>query len=197
MKNIIFASNNEHKLIEVKNILGCDYKINSPSEMGILDFEVDEDRDTLKGNALKKARTLYAMVNNPVFADDTGLFVDALKGELGVRTARYAGENASYEENNNKLLLSLKGLSKEKRRARYITVIAYIDKLGNEHFFEGKIEGEILSEKKGNNGFGYDPIFYVSEYNMSMAEMDESLKNKISHRANAVRNLKEYLDKIK
>lgn len=181
---IFLASGNPHKIEELKQIL---------NPMGIklkstLDFprveKVEEDRPDLEGNALKKARHWYEKTGLPSLSDDTGLEVDALDGAPGVYSARYAGEKASYEENTQKLLQELNGQSD--RSAQFRTVIAFIDQSGEEHFFEGVCRGNILTEKRGEKGFGYDPVFVPEGYNKTFAEISSEEKNKISHRGKAV-----------
>lgn len=181
---IFLASGNPHKIEELKQIL---------NPMGIklkstLDFprveKVEEDRPDLEGNALKKARHWYEKTGLPSLSDDTGLEVDALDGAPGVYSARYAGEKASYEENTQKLLQELNGQSD--RSAQFRTVIAFIDQSGEEHFFEGVCRGNILTEKRGEKGFGYDPVFVPEGNNKTFAEISSEEKNKISHRGKAV-----------
>ena len=152
-----------------------------------------EDGKTLEYNALKKARIIHQYTKLPTIGDDTGLFVDALNGNPGVYSSRYASENATYDENVNKLLKELKNVSWEQRSAKFITVIAYVDK-DVEWVVRGKVEGKIINKKIGTSGFGYDPIFYYKELDKTFSEMSIKEKNKISHRAIALR---EFIEKYK
>lgn len=188
---IFLASGNPHKIEELGvllNDLGIDLK-------STLDYpdaeEVNEDRPDLEGNALKKARYWYEKTGLPALADDTGLEVEALNGEPGVYSARYAGENASDEENVRKLLHELD--DKSDRSARFRTVVAFISTTGKEHLFEGICTGEIISEKRGEKGFGYDPVFVPDGYEQTFAELSSEEKNRISHRGKAVESLIEFL----
>ena len=186
--NLIFATNNSHKLDEVRNILGDRFTIRSLKDIGC-DADIPETADTLEGNALMKARFLYEKYGEDCFADDTGLEVTALGGAPGVHTARYAGNHDS-EANMNKLLAELR--EKNDRSAQFRTVIALIIK-GKEFLFEGIVKGTIATEKAGNGGFGYDPIFYLPEYQCYSAELAPEEKNKISHRGKALELMKEQL----
>ena len=192
MKKIVFATNNQHKLSEVRSIMGERFEILGLKDIGCHE-EIPETSDTLKGNALQKARFVKSRFNYDVFSDDTGLLVEALNGAPGVYSARYAGPNCSFEDNVNKLLKELKG--KENRKAHFETVIALIldDK---EYLFDGKVEGKILKDVKGNEGFGYDPIFQPNGYEESFAEMPLEEKNKISHRGRATAKLVSFLKSI-
>jgi XTP/dITP diphosphohydrolase len=187
---LFLASGNPHKIEELQQILeplGIQLK-------STLDYseapEVEEDQPDLEGNALKKARFWYEKTGLPSIADDTGLEVEALNGAPGVYSARYAGENVSYQDNVDKLLSELGG--EMNRAAQFRTVIAYITEDG-EHFFEGVCKGEILSEEKGTKGFGYDPIFQPEGYPKTFAELDADEKNKISHRGKALEKFLEFL----
>ena len=190
MKNkLVFATNNPHKLREVRNVDGLNFEILSLKDIGFAG-DIPEDFDTLKENALQKARFIYDKYGINCFADDTGLEIDQLGGRPGVMSARYAGPQCNPEDNINKVLKELQ--SKAKRTGRFRTVIALI--MDNEEtFFEGTVEGEILSVKHGVSGFGYDPIFLPVGYSQSFAEMDLALKNRISHRAKAVQKLIRFL----
>jgi len=188
-RKIIFATNNKHKLSEIRSILGDLFDIVSLGDLEIFE-DIPETADTLNGNALQKAEFVHKRTNLDCFADDTGLEVEALNGAPGVYSARYAGENASFDDNMNKMLYELDG--KTKRNARFRTVIALIlDK--ETYYFEGAVEGNILTQKKGDEGFGYDPIFQPVGYEESFAEMDSAEKNRISHRGLAVKKLAEFL----
>ncbi len=186
MDKLVFATGNKDKLREVRDVLGDIFEIVSPSDVGVENFDVVEDADTLEGNALKKARELYEIVHMPVIADDSGLFVDYLGGEPGVYSARYSGSDATYDSNKAKLLDNLLNVPRDKRSAEFRTVIAYIDKDGQEKVVVGVVRGEITTDLRGDGGFGYDPVFYIEEYDMTYAQMPSELKNKISHRAVAL-----------
>lgn len=197
MRKLILSSGNPHKVDELKKILAnLEIQVLTKDEVGQGELEVIEDGDTLEANALKKARALAEKVEGIVLADDTGLFVDALNGEPGVYSARYAGEECSYEANNAKLLGALAGVAPEKRTARFKTVIALIDEKGAEYIIEGVCEGRILDEKKGSAGFGYDPLFLPEGYEQTFAELGEDIKNKISHRARAIYLMRDKLAEI-
>jgi len=191
MRKLIFATNNKHKLGEVREILDGTIQIVSLEEAG-LSGEIPETADTLQGNALQKAQWVWERTHQDCFADDTGLEVDALDGAPGVYSARYAGEHCTFDDNVNKLLKALDGESN--RKAQFRTVICLIED-GEPRYFEGKVEGQILTERYGNEGFGYDPIFMPDRFAVSFAEMPLEVKNKISHRGLAVKRLTEYLNK--
>ncbi|MFQ8827200.1 MAG: RdgB/HAM1 family non-canonical purine NTP pyrophosphatase [Alistipes sp.] len=186
---IIFATNNKHKLKEVQAVLGDGYRLVTPSELGITE-EIPEDRPTIEGNASQKSRYLYERTGDDCFADDTGLEVEALGGEPGVRSARYAGPGHDSERNMGLLLRNMKGATN--RRARFRTVISLILD-GEEHLFEGIVEGALLTAPRGTNGFGYDPIFVPDGYAETFAEMSDEAKNAISHRGRAVAKLAAFL----
>lgn len=188
---IIFATNNDHKLHEVSEYLNNTYKIVSLKEIGCFD-DIPETADTLEGNALLKARYVHERFGKDCFADDTGLEVEALNNAPGVYSARYAGADKDAGANMRKLLAELS--DEPNRKARFRTVIALI-KGGKEYLFEGEVRGIILHEPKGVNGFGYDPVFMPENYDKSFAELDLSVKNTISHRANAVKKLVAFLKK--
>jgi len=186
---LVFATNNLHKLNEISNIEGLTVEIVCLKDIGFNE-EIPEDFDTLEDNALQKARYVHDKTGLDCFADDTGLEIEALDGRPGVYSARFAGEPANPEENIKKVLAELAG--KTNRKARFRTVIVLIID-GQELFFEGTVEGEILTEKHGADGFGYDPIFKPTGYSQSFAEMNLEMKNKISHRARAMWQLINYL----
>ena len=187
---IVFATNNKHKLEEIKDILGKDFEIVSLAEIGCHE-DIPETGLTLEENARQKSTYIVEHYNHDCFADDTGLEVDALKGEPGVHSARYAeGTDHDSEANMRKLLSKMSNV--KDRTARFRTVISLIIN-GVEHQFEGRVEGRIATEKHGNEGFGYDPIFIPEGYDKSFAELGEEVKNQISHRARAVKKLAEYL----
>lgn len=191
---IVFATNNSHKLEEIRQILGESIEVLSLADINCHE-DIPETAPTIEGNAMMKARYVYDKYGTPCFADDTGLEVEALDGAPGVYSARYAGsEGHDSEANMRKLLHELEG--KENRRAQFRTVIALIEQKDGKpvaHTFEGKIEGHISDEKRGTSGFGYDPIFVPEGYEQSFAELGNEIKNKISHRARAVARLAEYL----
>lgn len=187
---IVFATNNKHKLEEIKDILGKDFEIVSLAEIGCHE-DIPETGLTLEENARQKSTYIVEHYNHDCFADDTGLEVDALNGEPGVHSARYAeGTDHDSEANMRKLLSKMSNV--KDRTARFRTVISLIIN-GVEHQFEGCVEGRIATEKHGKEGFGYDPIFIPEGYDKSFAELGEEVKNQISHRARAVKKLAEYL----
>ena len=191
MKTLVFATNNAHKLEEVRAILGNDFQIASLKEIGCHD-EIPETADTLEGNAMQKAQYIKDKFGMDCFADDTGLEVDALNNAPGVFSARYAGPGHDSEANMKKLLHEMEG--KENRKARFRTVIALLLD-GKEYTFEGIVKGNIIEEKRGDSGFGYDPIFVPEGYDLTFAELGNDIKNKISHRAEAVKKLSAFLKK--
>jgi XTP/dITP diphosphohydrolase len=187
---LVFATNNRHKLDEIKHILlNTNIEILSLQDIGCFD-EIPETADTLEGNALQKAQYVFDKFQINCFADDTGLEVEALNGAPGVYSARYAGEACSFEDNINKLLIELNGHTN--RKASFKTIIALI--LDGEQFlFSGEVTGEILTERKGTNGFGYDPVFKPEGFYLSFAEMDATTKNGLSHRFHATNKLIQFL----
>lgn len=194
MKKIIAASNNKNKIHEIKKIFnGSEYEIISLKEAGI-NIEPEENSETFEGNALIKARAVAAISEHMVLADDSGLSVDCLDGRPGVKSKRYAGPDASDSDNNLYLIEQLKKEKCSTYNARFICVVAFIDKRGVERTFRGSCEGEITLEPKGANGFGYDPYFYVHEYRKTMAQMNDDEKNSLSHRGNALKKLKIFLE---
>lgn len=188
-KHLIFATNNNHKLEEVRDILGNKFQLLSLKDINCLE-DIPETADTLDGNALLKARYISQKYGYDCFADDTGLEVYALDNAPGVYSARYAGESKNPADNRQKILKELEG--KEDYSARFRTVIALIIK-GEEYFFEGIIEGKLIREEKGTGGFGYDSIFVPQGYNQTFAELGTEIKNTISHRAKAINQLKQFL----
>ncbi|WP_300828308.1 RdgB/HAM1 family non-canonical purine NTP pyrophosphatase [uncultured Rikenella sp.] len=192
---IIFATGNRNKLKEIQAILGDRAEVSIPADHGVTE-EIPEDAPTLEGNALQKARYIHERTGLDCFADDTGLEVEALGGEPGVFSARYAAVNGAGEghasaDNMALLLRRLEG--QQNRRARFRTVIALI-RNGEEHLFEGIVNGEITLEKSGTEGFGYDPVFRPEGYAVTFAEMAPELKNRISHRGRATARLIEFLN---
>lgn len=192
MKKLVFVTNNNHKIEEISKLLDKKIKLLSLSDICCYD-EIPETQNTIEGNALQKARYIYEKYGCNCFADDTGLEVAALNGRPGVYSARYSenevhvNSNAErYEANINKLLSEMKG--KTNRTASFRTVICLIEE-GTNKFFEGKVNGTILHEKRGNSGFGYDPVFIPEGYNITFAEMSLDEKNQISHRSKAIEKL--------
>lgn len=189
MTSICFATNNEHKLAEVRAITGPDFRILSLQEIGC-HTELPETGQTLEENSLQKAQYVFDTFNVPCFADDTGLEVEALKGAPGVFSARYAGEHKSSTDNIRLLLKNLEHVTH--RRARFRTLITLVT-TKDTHVFEGSVEGIILNEERGKGGFGYDPVFVPDGYTKTFSEMSPEEKNRISHRAIATRKLTAYL----
>lgn len=189
MNTIIFATNNENKVSEVKSILNDNFRIVSLKEAGI-DIEIPEPFDSLEENAREKAKVIYQLSKENCFSEDTGLEVESLNGEPGVKSARYAGENRSFEKNIEKLLGAL--ANKENRHARFRTVICLICQ-GKEEFFEGICKGTIIAERRGISGFGYDPVFVPKGSDQTFAEMTLEEKNFFSHRKKAIEKLTSYL----
>jgi XTP/dITP diphosphohydrolase len=185
MKELVFATNNAHKLSEVRRMVGDRFVIRSLADIGCHD-DIPETADTLRGNALIKARWVKEKYGYDCFADDTGLMVDALGGAPGVRTARFAGPACDPDDNVTKLLEVMAG--EERRTARFCTVIALI-KDGREQVMEGTVEGLIATERRGSDGFGYDPVFIPEETGLTFAQMGPDAKNAISHRGRAIAGL--------
>lgn len=189
---LVFASNNKNKIKEIQSILNGSIQLLSLEDIGCHE-EIPETANTIEGNAILKANYVTEKYGYDCFADDTGLEVTALNGEPGVYSARYAGEQKNAEDNMDKLLNSL--IHKEDRSAQFKTVIA-LNLNEEQHLFTGIAKGEITSNKTGNNGFGYDPIFQPENYSETFAELASDVKNKISHRAKATRQLIDYLNSI-
>lgn len=187
---LILASKNAHKAKEMQAILGEDVELITQDAAGCGDVEVVEDGETFEENAIKKAVTIMEATGLPVIADDSGLCVDALLGRPGIFTARFAGEGATDDENIAKLLSELDGVEENARTARFVCVIALAVPGKTPVTYRGECEGIILTKKQGENGFGYDPVFFVPEHNCSMAELEADVKNSISHRFNAIKQLK-------
>lgn len=192
MKTLVFATNNKHKLDEVKQITSGQFKIVSLEEIGCQD-DIPETSDTMEGNALQKAWYIKDHYGYDCFADDSGLEVEALANAPGIYSARYAGPQRSSQDNMNKLLGELK--DKNNRNARFRTVIVLILE-GKEYVFEGIVPGTITEDKRGTDGFGYDPVFMPDGYDQTFAEMGDTLKNTISHRAKAVKKLQAFFETI-
>ncbi len=195
-KTVVFATGNQNKVREVRQILdGLDVEVRTMKEMGIAS-EPEETGETFEENAMIKAAAIADAVQDAiVLADDSGLEIDYLNGEPGIYSARYLGEDTSYEIKNAKLIERLEGVPKEERTARFVCAIACILPDGSRFTTRGTIEGYIGWKPAGENGFGYDPIFYVDEYGCSTAQMTPEQKNAISHRGNALRALRLELEK--
>ena len=189
MKTLIFATNNNNKVAEVRSILADKFNIISLSEAGI-DIDVPEPYNTLEENAREKARVINKLTEKDCFSEDTGLEVEALDGEPGVKSARYAGNERDFEQNINKLLTNLQNISN--RKAQFRTVICLILN-GKENLFEGICKGTIIATQKGTSGFGYDPVFVPDGANKTFAEMTMSEKNVFSHRKKAMERLTDFL----
>ena len=189
MRELVFATNNKHKLQEVRDMLDGIVVVKSLADCG-LEGDIPETADTLQGNALQKAQWVWDRCKTDCFADDTGLEVSALNGAPGVYSARYAGEHCSFDDNINKLLAALEG--EDNRKARFRTVVCLIEG-GSPRYFEGQVNGKILTERRGAEGFGYDPVFQPERFALTFAEMPEEVKNTISHRGVAIAKLVEYL----
>lgn len=192
MMKIVFATNNAHKLDEVRQVVGDKFALVSLRECGIVE-DIPENEPTLEGNALAKARYIYERTGADCFADDTGLEVDALGGDPGVRSARYATDGHDDEANKRLLLERLQGV--ENRAAQFRTAVALIMG-GKEYLFEGIVRGRIATEQHGEGGFGYDPLFVPEGYDRTFAQMSAEEKNAISHRGRAVRKLAEFLQNL-
>lgn len=192
MKELIFATHNAHKSEEVKSIIANHFKVVNLSDINFYE-DIPETGNTFKENALQKAQYLHDKLGCNCFADDSGLSVDALGGEPGVFSARYAGEPSDMQRNIEKLLANIK--DKENRKAQFTTVIAVILD-GNTHFFEGVIHGTIIDTPRGDGGFGYDPIFVPDGYQETFAELSSDEKNKISHRAIAMQKFKKFINSL-
>lgn len=191
---IYVSTSNKDKVKEIISKLGDEFELVTKDEAGYSDLDVDETGSTLEDNAYLKASSLYELIKEPVIADDSGLFVEALDGQPGIYAARYAGEGCSYSDNVDKMLKAMEGFSqKEDRKAYFETVICFIDKDGNTNYIHGRMDGFIAKERKGDKGFGYDPIFIPKGYEKSFAQLGLEIKNKISHRAKALDKLSKFL----
>lgn len=196
MKELVLATRNQGKVRELRELLaGIDVHLTSLADYPQIP-EIDEDGDTFAANARKKALVTARLTGHLALADDSGLMVDALNGQPGVYSARFAGQNASDAANNRKLLQLLADVPWQKRTARFVSAIAIAHPDGRLHTVEGICEGYILTEYRGNNGFGYDPLFFVSELGQTYAEMSEADKNRISHRGRALRQAVDYLMRV-
>jgi XTP/dITP diphosphohydrolase len=189
MNTIIFATNNEHKVIEVRAILKEKFRILSLKEAGI-EIDIPEPYNSLEENACEKARVIHQLTGKNCFAEDTGLEVEALNGEPGVKSARYAGEERSFEKNIDKLLGKLE--NKENRKAQFRTVVCLIEN-GKQKIFDGICKGTIIAQRRGDSGFGYDPVFIPDGSSKTFAEMSLEEKNRFSHRKKAIQKLTSFL----
>ena len=195
MKRMIFATGNENKMVEIREILGdLPLEILSMKQAGIR-ADIEENGTSFEENALIKAREVCRLAGEMVLADDSGLEIDYLNGEPGIYSARYMGENTSYRVKNKNLMERLEGVPNEKRTALFVCAIAAVFPDGKELVVRGTVEGIIGYEERGENGFGYDPIFYLPERGLTTAELPPEEKNSISHRGNAMRKMKELLEK--
>ncbi|MBN2541502.1 XTP/dITP diphosphatase [bacterium] len=195
MTEIVLATRNSDKILEITHILQ-DLPVTLKSHIDYPEiYDVVEDGDTFEANALKKATTFYRETGLIALADDSGLEVDALNGDPGIFSARYAGEDVTYEDNYRKLLHELEGIPLNDRKARFVCTIAIVTKNDVYFFASGTLEGLITLEPKGEYGFGYDPVFYLPEYDKTVAELAPDIKNKISHRAQALQKAKEIIIK--
>lgn len=195
MKRIIFATKNKGKIKEIQAVLGDSYEVITMEEAGI-DTEIDETGTTFEENAAIKAETVMKLCGETVLADDSGLEIDYLNGEPGIYSARYMGHDTSYDIKNQNLIDRLKGVPEEKRTARFVCAIAAAFPDKPTVVVRGTMEGIIGYEIKGENGFGYDPIFFLPEYGMTSAELSPDEKNRISHRGKALRAMKQRLDEM-
>jgi len=189
IRTLVFATNNTHKLREIRDVIGPGIRLLRPADLGFTG-EIPEEQDTIEGNAEQKARFIHERFGTDCFADDTALEIESLSGAPGVYSARYAGEGCSFEDNLNKVLGIMNGVSN--RRARFRTVIALVEN-GKLFSFTGEIGGTITTGKRGGKGFGYDPIFMPEGHSLTFAEMEPEEKNRISHRTLAVRKLIDHL----
>lgn len=197
MKKLLVASNNEHKISEIKEILkDTNIEVIGLKEAGI-DVDVEETGTTFMDNAYIKAKAIYDLLDNReeyiVMSDDSGLEVDILKGAPGVYSARYAGEHGNSKKNNEKLLKELQGVEFEDRKGRFVCAVVLIASEGKEVKVQGAVEGYITDKECGKVGFGYDPVFYVKEFNKTFAEMTSDEKNSISHRGKALQKLRDQI----
>ncbi len=183
MNTIWIATSNQHKVQEFQRMLGDNVQVKCLSDLD-KDVEIIEDGKTFEENALIKARSLYNAIGQPVISDDSGLEVDAMDGMPGVYSARFMGEDTSYDIKNQAIIDAVEG---KDRSARFVCVIAFIDQEGNEYTYRGTIEGKIHDKIEGTNGFGYDPIFYYPPYGTTTANVSDEMKNAVSHRGNALR----------
>jgi XTP/dITP diphosphohydrolase len=192
---VVAATQNKHKIQEIQAIVKpFGIEIVSRGDAGILEFEIEEDGTTFEENSLKKAMSIFQICGIPTIADDSGLMVDALDGAPGIHSARFAGEDGNDARNNEKLIASLKGVSKEKRTGRFVSVITMVFSCDDIIVARGECLGHIMYEASGENGFGYDPLFAPMGYGVSFGNLPTELKNSISHRARALKILKHKLE---
>ena len=197
MKRLVLATRNRGKIVEISALLsGLVDRINSAADFANFP-ETVEDGATFEANALKKAREASSFTALPALADDSGLVVDTLNGRPGVFSARYAGEGAGDAANNARLVEECLNIPDERRQAAFVCVLAFVTPEGVEKLFSGRVAGRIISEPRGNGGFGYDPFFLVDGFDRSMAELSLAEKNSISHRAEAFRKFRKYLETMK
>lgn len=190
---LLIATNNQHKVNEIKRIISIEsIDLLSLKDLN-LNLEIEETENSLEGNALIKAKEVFELTKIPAVSDDTGLYVDALNGEPGVYSSRYAGDKTTYDDNCNKLLSKLKNIPENLRTAYFKTVVCLYLNDNKYYFFDGIVKGKIINEKRGTNGFGYDPLFIPDGYSITYAEMSTELKNQISHRAKAFGKLRDFL----
>ena len=189
---LIFATNNRHKVEEIQAAVGKKINIRTLADAGI-DIDIPEPHNTLEANALEKSKTIYTLTHINCFGEDTGLEVESLNGEPGVKSARYAGEGKDFQKNIDKLLTNLQGIDNRKARFRTIISLIWNEK---EYFFEGICEGKVINMQRGTNGFGYDPVFIPDGSEKTFAEMVMGEKNKFSHRKQAADKLVSFLQKI-
>lgn len=182
MKKIWIATSNAHKVEEFQKMLGEKVQVCCLKDLD-QEVEIIENGQTFEENALIKARSLYNVLHEPVISDDSGLEVDGMNKEPGVHSARWMGEDTSYDIKNNQIIKNVEGKTKD---ARFVCVIAYIDEDGNEHTYRGTVEGKINDKILGTNGFGYDPIFYYPEFGTTLANVPSEMKNSVSHRSRAL-----------
>lgn len=188
-QHLVFATHNKHKIAEASAIAGDDIVITGLAELSFYD-EIPETANSFQGNALQKARYVFDRLHRDCFADDTGLEVECLDGRPGVFSARYAGEHSSYRQNVEKLLAEMG--DNENRKARFVTVIALVLD-GKEYFFDGEVKGEIIKSPRGTNGFGYDPVFMPSGYDLTFSELGDEVKNHLSHRYFALQKMIDFI----
>ncbi len=193
MKTYILASKNKNKAREISEILGDGFEVITQTDAGFSHIDVVEDGNTFEENAIKKAEEICRASGKPTIADDSGLCVDYLDGAPGVYSARYSGENTSDSANNKKLLKALDGVEFDKRTARFVCVMAVAEPGKETVTYRGECEGYIDLKEKGDGGFGYDPLFYVKEYGLTMGELESHIKNDISHRKNALDKMRKGL----
>ena len=196
-RRLVLSTNNNHKVEEIRKILdGMPIEVLSKKDIGISNFEVEEDGISLEENSIKKAKALSDILDYMVMADDSGLFVDALDGAPGVHSSRYAGQDGNDYENNKKLLKELQDTPLENRSASFFTVISLITEEKQVYTVKGECKGAIGFEESGGNGFGYDPLFIPLGYDKTFAELGDNVKNKISHRAKALGNIQDLLKNL-